>query len=94
MSEIILPTIEHADVSLNPRNRVVIQMHDGWVFYCRWDYIDDDGNYREPELEEICYSRYGVFSPATDFDAIIVVAESEVPENQIFGTVAPPTEVM
>lgn len=87
MSEIILPTIPHADVSLNVRNRVIIQMHEGWVFYDRRDYVDDEGNFREPDPTEICYSRYGSFSPANDFDAIIVVvAESEVPADQIFGT--------
>ena len=95
MSEIILPNIPHADVSLNVRNRVVIQMHEGWVFYDRRDYTDENGDFREPEPDEISYFRYGVFSPANDFDAIIVVvAESEVPTDQIFGDVTNPPEVM
>lgn len=89
MSEIILPVIEHATVTLNPRNRVVIQMNDGYVFYDRDNYADltdEDGNPREPLPEEISYFRYGVFSPATDFDnRIVVVAESDVPADQIFG---------
>lgn len=90
MSEIILPVIEHATVTLNPRNRVVIQMNEGYVFYDKDHYTgltDENGNPREPLPEEICYYRYGVYSPATDFaNRIVVVAESEVPDNQIFGT--------
>lgn len=89
MSEIMLPTIAHATVTLNPRNRVVIQMDEGYVFYDRNDYselIDEEGNPREPLPEEISYFRYAVYSPATDFDnRIVVVAESEVPADQIFG---------
>lgn len=94
MSEIILPNIPHATVTLNVRNRVVIQMDEGWVFWDRYEYgTDENGNYIEPLPEEISYSRYGVYSPATDFDArIVVVAEREVPENQIFGGVTPPIE--
>lgn len=93
MSDIILPTIAHATVTLNVRNRVVIQMDDGWVYYDRNHYgTDENGNYIEPLPEEIYYYRYGVYSPTTDFDArIVVVAESEVPADQIFGTVTPPT---
>jgi hypothetical protein len=64
-------------------------MHEGWVFYDASDYADytdDEGNPREPYPEEISYYRYGVFSPTADFaNRIVVVAESEVPENQIFG---------
>ena len=94
MSEIILPTIAHATVTLNVRNRVVIQMDEGWVYWDRNDFgKDENGNYIEPENpEDISYFRYGVYSPTTDFDGcIVVVAESEVPENQIFGTVTSPT---
>lgn len=97
MSEIILPTIEHATVTLNERNRVVIQMHDGWVFWDRNHFgTDENGNFIEPEFpEDIAYFRYGVYSPATDFAArIVVVAETDVPADQIFGNPTPPTEVM
>lgn len=100
MADIILPVIPHADVTLNPRNRVVIQMHDGWVFYDRidyQDYVDDDGNPREPYPDEISYFRYGVFSPTSDFaNRIVVVAESEVPADQIYSVEQPKpeTEVM
>ena len=94
MSDIILPTIPHATVTLNVRNRVVIQMHEGWVYWNRAVFgRDENGNFIEPENpEDISYFRYGVYSPTFDFDnCIVVVAESEVPENQIFGTVMPPT---
>lgn len=97
MSEIILPTIEHATVTLNVRNRVVIQMDEGWVFWDRASFgTDENGNFIEPDAPEyISYSRYGVYAPNTDFDArIVVVAESEVPADQIFGNATPPTEVM
>ncbi len=89
MSEIILPTIAHATVSLTPYNRVEIVMHNGWVFYDTEDYInltDEKGNPRDPYPEEICYARYGVYAPDTDFDnRIIVVAEADVPADQIFS---------
>ncbi len=88
MSEIILPVIPHADVTLNQWGRVVVQMNDGYVFWDRalhTGFTDDEGNPRDPYPEEICYYRYGVFSPATDFSLFVVVPESEVPENQIFG---------
>lgn len=98
MSEIILPAIPHATVTLNQWNRVVIQMNDGYVFWDRMthsDFTDDEGNPRDPYPEEICYYRYGVFSPTSDFaNRIVVVAESEVPENQIFGTETPNPEIM
>lgn len=89
MSEVILPVIAHASVTLNVRNRVIIDMDDGWVFYDRADYADftdDEGNPREPYPEEISYFRWGSYAPDTDFDArIVVVAEADVPANQIFG---------
>lgn len=84
-----LPTIEHATVTLNERGRVVVQMDDGWVF-CDMrhyeDLTDDEGNPREPLPEELSYFRYGVFSPATDIaSCLLIVAETDVPANQIFG---------
>lgn len=89
MSDIIIPTIEHATVTLNERNRLVVQMDDGWVFWDTRPYADltdDEGNPREPLPEEISYFRYGVYSPSTDIaNCLIVVAESDVPANQIFG---------
>lgn len=84
-----LPYIANATVQYNKWGRVEIIMNDGYVFYDRdnyADFTDDEGNPREPYPEEISYFRYGVFSPATDFDnRIVVVAESDVPADQIFG---------
>lgn len=76
-----LPVIEHATVALNENNRVVIRMDDGWVFY-RLDLFPDG-----TPSEDIAYSRYGVFPPPENFEFsnIVVVAESEVPADQIFG---------
>lgn len=93
MSKIILPTIAHATVTLNVRNRVIIDMDDDWVFYDRADYgTDENGDYITPPAEEFIYSRWGSYAPDTDFDArIVVVAEDEVPTDQIFGTVTPLT---
>lgn len=98
MSEIILPTIPHADVTLNARNRVIISMDEGWVFWDRnhySDYTDDEGNPRDPFPEEISYYRWGSYSPATDFSCIIVVAEEDVPPYQIYSDEpAPKPEIM
>jgi hypothetical protein len=84
-----LPYIPNATVQYNKWNRVEIIMNDGYVFYDKDNYshlTDEYGNPREPLPEEISYFRYGVFSPATDFDnRIVVVPETDVPENQIFG---------
>ena len=82
MSEIILPTIAHATVTLNVRNRVVVQMDEGWVFWDRNDYVDESGNITEPSPSMICYSRYGVFAPDTDFDArFVIVKDGETPTD-------------
>lgn len=88
-----LPTIAHATISLNQWSRVVIQMDEGWVFWDRNHYgVDENGNFIEPVPEEMIHFRYGVYAPTTDFDnCIVVVAEAEVPTDQIFGTVIPPT---
>lgn len=98
MSEIVLPTIPHADVTLNVRNRVVVQMHEGYVFWDRslhTGFTDEEGNPRDPYPEEICYYRYGVFSPNKDFSLLVVVAESEVSADQIFGgNTEPNPEIM
>lgn len=88
MNNIELPVIEHATVTLNQWDRVVIQMDDGYVFY-RLDMYPEG-----TPAEEICYSRYGVFSPDRDFSVFVVVAESDVPADQIFGDTTPPSETV
>lgn len=82
-----VPTIAHADVSINERGRVVIKMNEGYSFYDKAAYT------QETQPEDITYSKYGVFSPDTDFDSRFVVAADEeisdtataadVPANQI-----------
>lgn len=84
MSTITLPNIPHADVSLNERNRVVIQMHAGWVFWDTTDFGTGE-DFVEPFPQDIFYYRYGVFSPQRDFSTIVVVDETTVPANQIHG---------
>lgn len=85
MSKIILPIIAHATVTLNVRNRVVIQMDEGWKFcdiYDYKDYVDDEGNPRKPLPDEISYYKYAVYAPNTDFDSrICVTDENGVPIN-------------
>ena len=80
-----IPEIAHADVSINERNRVVIQMHEGYSFYDRSAYeglTDEEGNAREPKPDEIAYSKYGVFAPDTDFNArFVVVKDGETPAD-------------
>lgn len=93
MSSNTIPTIAHATVTANAYGRYNIVMDDGWVFWDRSDYgTDENGNFVEPLPEEICYSRAGYNYPADyDFDnRIVVVAEADVPANQIFGDVTPP----
>ena len=89
-NEIALPNIPHASVTLNERNRVVIRMNPGWVFWDRQDYIDENGDMYEPKPSEIGYSRYAVYSPTYDYSTFVVVAESDVPPNQIYGMSNPP----
>ena len=91
-----LPTVEHATVTLNRYGRIDFVMDNGYVFYDLADYAgytDDEGNPREPYPDEISYSRAGYSYPLNyDFSTIRVVAETEVPENQIFGNnPIPPT---
>lgn len=77
------PEIAHADVDINERGRVVIQMYEGYSFYDRSAYeglTDEEGNAREPKPEEIAYSKFGVFAPDTDFDVrFVVVKDGETP---------------
>lgn len=79
MSEYVLPTIEHATVTLNEWDRVVIQMDEGWVFYRLDEYPEGT------PADEYCYYTYGVYGQTFDFSLIVVVAESDVPADQIFG---------
>jgi hypothetical protein len=94
-----LPIISFANITNDyatvKATRVNIIMNDGYVFYDLNDYTgltDEEGNPRLPYPEEISYSRamYNV-AITRDLSGIVVVAESEVPENQIFGGVTPPT---
>lgn len=99
-----IPNIEHATITINDYGRYNIVMNEGWVFYDLHDYndmCDDEGNpitaeqYVELHPEAISYSRVFRNVPTTyDFSKIIVVAEEDVPADQIFGNVTPPTEVM
>ena len=68
-----LPKIEHAFVELNERNRVVVKMNDGYVFWRRDMYVDENGNIYEPTKEKLLYSSYGVFAPETNFDLFVVI---------------------
>ena len=82
-----LPTLEHATITVNPVGRYNLIMDDGWVFWDRNDYRDENGDYYTPPDEELCYWRamYNL-ATTTDFAArFVVVAESDVPANQIFG---------
>lgn len=89
-NEIILPNIPHATVTLNERNRIIVRMDAGWVFWERIDYTDENGNMYEPDPSEIGYSRYGSYPASYDFSTFVVVAESDVPPNQIYGLPNPP----
>jgi len=72
-------TIPHAHLEINPRNRVVLTMESGWVFYRTTMYPEGT-----PE-EDICYFRSGVFGQTTDFSAFVVVDESTLDPDQIYS---------
>ena len=89
----MLPNIEHLTAVINKYGATAITADEGYVFYDKNDYLnltDDEGNLREPFPEEILYSRYIVFPPSVSAAEIesrlVVVPESEVPADQIFGT--------
>lgn len=95
-----LPTIANATVQYNRYGNVEITMNDGYVFYDRENYADltdEDGNPREPLPEEICYFRFICFPRSVSNEEIeariVVVAEADVPADQIFGA-GDNTEVM
>lgn len=75
---------DYATVSVN---RVNFTMNDGYVYYRRSDYadlVDEEGNPRDPYPEEISYLRYwGNVPVGYDFSDIVIVAEADVPANQI-----------
>ena len=79
------PEIAHADVDINERGRVIIQMHNGYSFYDKAAFnglTDEEGNARGPLPEEITYSKFGVFAPDTDFEArFVVVKDGETPTD-------------
>lgn len=86
---ISLPTIPHCTASwFGDNNRgIYIEMDSSWVFWDRVDYYDDEDDtiLIEPDPSEIAYSRRAWFPAIKDFSTIVVVAESEVPSDQIFG---------
>lgn len=86
------PNIEHANTYINRFGATVVEMHEGFVCYDRNDYADltdEEGNPREPMPEELSYFRAKYYPPsvtAEEIEArIVVVAEAEVPADQIFG---------
>jgi hypothetical protein len=76
-TNVVIPNVTHATATLNQWNRVVLRMNDGYVFWDRNDYRDENGEMYEPTSEEIGYSRYGVFSPETDFSTFVIVKEDD-----------------
>ena len=82
-----LPTIAHATVTENERGRIVVQMDDGWVYYRLDSYPVGT------PAEDICYFRYGVFSPQTDIENILVIVdETTIDAEQIYGVNTEVTE--
>lgn len=74
MSNKVLPEIEHAKVTLNEWDRVIVQMDEGWLFY-RLDIFPDGA-----PTEKKAYSNFGVLSLDYDYNNFVVIAESEIPE--------------
>ena len=93
-----LPNIKNVTATLRPSGAIAVTANDGYVFYDRAnyeDYTDENGNPCEVPAEEICYFRYIVFGKSVTAEEIesrlVVVPESEVPADQIFGT---PPQIM
>lgn len=93
-----LPNVEHTTAAKTPLGATEVTANDGYVFYDRAnyeDYTDENGNPCEVPAEEICYFRYIVFGKSVTAEEIesrlVVVPESEVPADQIFGT---PPQIM
>jgi hypothetical protein len=84
-NDIVIPNLTNANVTVNERNRVIIDMNDGYVFWDRKDYRDENGEMYEPTPEEIGYSRWGSFSPTRDFSTLEEAVEADVPADQIYG---------
>lgn len=81
-------SISHIHLELNVRNRVVMQLESGWVFY-------DLGEYPEgTPAEDICYYGYAVYSPDYDFNNIIVVDKSTIDADQIYDNGDKPDETI
>lgn len=87
-----LPNIEHIISAYRPSGAISITAESGYVFYDKNDFADltdEDGNPREPLLEELYYIRYRVFGISVTAEEIesriVVVAEADVPADQIFG---------
>jgi hypothetical protein len=74
--ELNIPKIPHANVRINERNRVVIEMHEDYSFY-------DRQSYEGIRAEEITFSKYGVFAPDMDFNSRIAVVNDadKIPET-------------
>ena len=83
-----LPIIEHATVFYNQYGSITVQMYSGYVLY-RADLFPEG-----TPAEEIAYSRRGYFPTDFDFSCIVVVPESDVPADQIYGDVTPPTKTI
>lgn len=94
----MLPNIEHTTATTRPSGATAITADEDFVFYDKNEYThltDENGNPREPLPEEISYFRYKVFArsvTAAEIESrLVVVPESEVPADQIFGT---PPQIM
>ena len=89
----MLLNIEHITATTRPSGATAITADEGYVFYDSYNYrdlTDEEGNPREPLPEEILYFRYKVFARSVTAaeieDRLVVLPESEVPADQIFGT--------
>lgn len=98
MSITNLPNIDNATVEVAYTRMWKITANEGYVFWDRADYVDETGDWVEPAPENISYSRYGYYQQSIGIEAIeariVVVPEADVPADQIYGDVTPPTETI
>jgi hypothetical protein len=85
-----MPNIPNTTIEVVYTNYWKITTNEGYVFWDRADYIDyETGMLREPAPEEIAYSIMCLCPQSIGVEAIeariVVVPESDVPANQIFG---------
>jgi hypothetical protein len=73
-------SIPHIHLELLDDGWVTLQTESGWVYYRLDTYPEGT------PADDICYYRFGAFSANYDFTNIVVVNETTINSDQIYGT--------